>query len=290
MKMEKLRACNLCESNELLLVDKNNNICQCKNCGFVFDNPRPTWEEIVSYYSRNDKYDSWLGELEERDLLWKRRLRLVKKYMKSGDLLDVGTGIGQFLFYARNDFKVRGTEISESAIAIAKEKYDMDVIKGEIEHINLDYNFNVITLFHVLEHVSNPSSTIMRCRELLKNGGILIIAVPNDIVKFRLTVKRFLSIFKGSKPINFCKLGLTKLTLDGSQYEIHLSHFTPSVLQGFLERNGFVISKITLDPYYVARGIKKVYHDLLYFSCLIVMKILRINLYFTTWIVAKNIK
>ncbi|GFP24459.1 hypothetical protein HKBW3S09_01926, partial [Candidatus Hakubella thermalkaliphila] len=186
-----------------------------------------------------------------------------KRYKRSGDLLDVGTGIGQFLFFARNDFKAKGMEISESAITIAKQKYDIDVTRGEIESINWDSKFDVITLFHVLEHVPNPSSTMERCRELLNNGGILIIAVPNDTIGIRPTVIRLLSTFKIGKFRNYGRLGLPRLALDGSQSEIHLSHFTPSVLKGFLERNGFVVIRNTLDPYYAAKGIKKVFHDLL---------------------------
>jgi SAM-dependent methyltransferase len=277
MILENLKRCNLCGSDNIASIDRNNNICQCRNCGYVFDNPRPTLDEIISYYSQSDKYDSWFAEEKERDLLWKRRLRMIKRHKKSGTLLDVGTGTGQFLFLAKNDFKVKGTEISESAIKIAKQKYNVDVIRGEIESIKLDSKFDVITLFHVLEHVPNPSSTIKRCRELLNNEGVLIIAVPNDVFGILPIVRRFVK-----------HLLLPKIALDGSRNEVHLSHFTPSVLEEFLERNGFIIIESTLDPYYVAKGFKRFFHDLLYFFCLLVMKISRTNIYRTIWIAAKK--
>jgi SAM-dependent methyltransferase len=288
MKLENLRICNLCESNNISPTDEDNNIYQCKNCGYVFYNPRPTWDEIVSFYSRIDRYDSWLEKLEERDLLWKRRLRLIKKHKGSGSLLDVGTGIAQFLFFARNNFKVKGTEISQRAIIIAKQKYNIDVSHGEIESIEFNSKFDVITLFHVLEHVLNPLSTIKRCKELLNNEGILIIAVPNNFISIKSVVVRLLSILRIGRFRNHGRLGLAALTLNGSQREIHLSHFTPSVLKGFLERNGFTVIKNTLDPYYVAKGVKKVFHDLFYFSCLLVMKAFKMNLYDTIWIVARS--
>jgi SAM-dependent methyltransferase len=288
MELENLRICNLCESHNISPTDENDNIYQCKNCGYVFYNPRPTWDEIVSFYSRIDKYDSWLEELEERDLLWKRRLRLIKRHKGSGSLLDVGTGIAQFLFFARNNFKVKGTEISQSAITIAKQKYNIDVSHGEIESIEFNSKFDVITLFHVLEHVPNPLSTIKRCKELLNNEGILIIAVPNNFISIKSVVKRLLSILKIGRFRNYGRLGLPTLALNGSQREIHLSHFTPSVLKGFLERNGFIVIRNTLDPYYAAKGIKKVFHDLLYFSCLLLMKAFKVNLYDTIWMVAKS--
>ena len=287
MKLEKLKICNLCESNKINFIDRNNNICQCKNCGYVFDNPRPTWDEIISYYSQSDKYDSYFKMEKERDLLWKRRLKLIKKYKRSGNLLDVGTGPAQFLFFAQNYFKVKGTEISESAISIAKQKYNIDVIQGEIESIAFNSKFDVITLIHVLEHVPSPSLTIKRCKELLNNEGILFIAVPNDLVGIKSILKRLLSFFKIGKFKNYGMLGLPKLALDKSQNEIHLSHFKASVLEKFLKRNGFKIIDNTLDPDYTAKGIKKVLNVFLYFYCLALMKIFKINLYDKIWIVAK---
>lgn len=285
--LEQLKTCNLCKSDNIIFID--NNVSRCKNCGYIFENPRPTLDELTSYYSRINKYDLYLGEEEARDLLWKRRLRLIKRYKRYGTLLDVGTGIAQFLFFAKNNFEVKGTEISESAIRIAKQKYNIDVTRGEIETIDLGSKFDVITLFHVLEHVPNPSSTINRCRELLNSEGILIIAVPNDIVSMRSTVRRLLSVLKIGKSRNYGRLGLPKLVLDGSQEEIHLSHFTPSVLRRFLGRNNFIIVQNTLDPYYAVKGVRKVIHDLFYFSCLLVTKISRINIYDTIWIVAKAV-
>ena len=287
MEFEHLRICNLCESNKISPIDEDNNVYQCKSCGYVFYNPRPTWDEIVGFYSRMNKYDSWLEELEERDVLWKRRLRLVKRHTASGSLLDVGTGIAQFLSVARHDFKVKGTEISRSAILIAKQKYDIDVNQGEVEGIEFDLKFDVITLFHVLEHVPNPLSTLTRCKELLNNGGILIVAVPNNIISIKSVVKRLLSILKIGRFRNCGRLGLPKLALNGSQREIHLSHFTPSVLKGFLERNGFVVIRNSLDPYYAAKGVRKIFHDLLYLSCSVVMKASNINFYDAIWMVAK---
>lgn len=288
MELEHLRVCNLCENNNISSIDEKNNVCQCRHCGYVFYNPRPTWDEIVGFYSRIDKYDSWLEELEERDLLWKRRLRLVKRHKASGSLLDVGTGIAQFLSIAKDNFEVKGTEISQSAIIIAKEKYHIDVNHGEIERIEFNSKFDVITLFHVLEHVPNPLLTIKRCKELLNNEGILIVAVPNNVISIKSVIKRLLSILQIGRFSNCGRLGLPKLELNGSQREIHLSHFTPSVLKKFLERNGFAVIRNTLDPYYAAKGVKKMFHDLLYLFCLVVMKIFRINLYDTIWMVAKS--
>src|SRR5256885_16325392 len=70
-------------------------------------------------------------------------------------------------------------------------------------------------------------------------------------------------------------LGLPRLTLDGSIAEIHLSHFTPSVLRRLVETTGFSVMVNTLDPYYVATGFARVKADIFYYSCLAVRQIFR---------------
>ena len=100
MNQDILRSCDLCGSNQIMVLDAESNICKCGACGYVFDNPRPTTEEVAIFYSKPGKYDLWVREEEARDLLWTRRLRKMEKTKKSGSLLDVGTGAGQFLHHA----------------------------------------------------------------------------------------------------------------------------------------------------------------------------------------------
>jgi hypothetical protein len=102
MKTELLQQCNVCNSTVLEVVDPDCNIVRCQACGYIFDNPRPTTEELITFYSRPTQYDSWLIELDVRDRLWKRRLSKLHPTKKPGSLLDIGTGIGQFLDVARN--------------------------------------------------------------------------------------------------------------------------------------------------------------------------------------------
>src|SRR5438067_7792894 len=134
MELETLSRCIVCDDTFLQQVDPACNIARCAKCGYIFDNPRPTFRELVNFYSRPSQYDSWLGELKARNRIWHRRLRLILKTRKKGSLLDVGAGIGQFLSAARDHYdSVYGTEVSKSAIQIAKEKYDLDLIEGTLE-------------------------------------------------------------------------------------------------------------------------------------------------------------
>lgn len=254
--MELVSSCSICHSDLLLQIDTNWNFCRCRGCGFVFDSPRPSADEIVAFYSQAGKYDSWLDEVAAREQLWKRRLKKLLPYSTPGSLLDIGTGIGQFLHVARPFFReVHGTEVSESAVRVAKEKYALDILHGAIEELSLaPDSFDNISLFHVLEHVPDPSALIETCSMLLRSRGTLFIAVPNDVLAWTSSLKRF------GKKLGFAPfekfspaLGISKA---GSSREIHLSHFTPPVLRQLLETRGFSVVAESIDPYYVAAGMK----------------------------------
>src|ERR1051325_4003964 len=169
MESELLQQCSLCDSHQLDVLDAQCNIAQCRACGYVFDNPRPPLAALIGFYSKPGKYDSWLEELGPRERLWKRRLSKLQSAKKPGSLLDVGTGIGQFLSLARNSYsEVYGTEVSSTAVEIARQKYDLDLFHGTIDDLHAHgRTFDNISLFHVLEHVPDPKSMLKTCHSLL---------------------------------------------------------------------------------------------------------------------------
>ena len=288
MSDEYIKTCKLCNSGQLKNIDDLCNIYQCSSCGYIFDNPRPSFNEICDYYSRPGKYNGWLEDLRPREELWKRRLDLIRKWKKPGSVLDVGTGIGQFLDIGRGDFtETCETEISDSAIHIAKERYGLDIFQGPIEDIDFsDRKFDNITLFHVLEHVDGPRAVIRKCRALLREGGMLFIAVPNDIQSVKARGKEMARKIRLSRPSLKGVFGLPKLTLDGSLDEIHLSHFTPAVLNTMLEREGFRVLESSMDPYFVGTGVLHIIQKIYYLSHRAIFRITGMNLYNTIWIVA----
>jgi ubiquinone/menaquinone biosynthesis C-methylase UbiE len=288
--MEDVKSCGACGSSSLAVVDGRIGLSACTSCGFVFYSPRPAPADIAGYYSREGKYDLWLGEERARDLLWRRRLAKLKKYKRGGALLDVGAGTGQFLSHARRDFEVAGTEISASAVRVAKERYDIDLLAGSLGDIDFGARrFDVITLFHILEHVPSPSELLDKCRRLLKEDGIIVMAVPNELGSFesivKRAVKRLLAAVSLSAGRRYGAYGLPKLALDGSLDEIHLSFFTGATLRRLVEARGLKVVDETLDPYYAATGLGKIFHDLVYLKCLVLHKLFRINLYPAIWLV-----
>lgn len=286
--MEVVLSCNVCRSDRIQNVDTVFNFCRCDSCGYVFDSPRPSVAEVAAFYSEPAKYDSWLKEERARDALWRRRLRKLLRHSAEGSLLDIGAGIGQFLHHAQPLFtRIAGTEVSESAVRIAKAKYRINLYTGLAEELDLPpASFDNITLFHVLEHVSDPGRLIRRCRDLLRPQGILAIAVPNDVRAWSSKVKRLgkrmgLGPFRKFSPV----LGISRA---GTSREIHLSHFTPEVLRRLLEESGLNLAEESLDPYYVSTGPRLLLDSIYYGLHCTLHAALKINYYDTIWMIARK--
>jgi ubiquinone/menaquinone biosynthesis C-methylase UbiE len=285
---ETLSRCLLCDSKRIQAADEEYNLSRCQACGYVFDNPRPTLTALVSFYSKPGKYDSWVEAEAPRNRLWKRRLRKLLKHAGRGNLLDVGTGTGQFLNVAKPFFNlVTGTEVSQSGLSIAKEKYNLDIAHGELEECDLQReSFDTITLFHVLEHVPDPRKTIAICRDLLKMDGILLVCVPNDVLAWTSQVK-ILGKRLGLRPFQKFspKIGVPRAF---TSKEIHLSHFTATVLRRSLEKAGLEVIDESLDPYYSAAGFWLVLHSAYYAFHRSLFGLLHVNRYDTIWMVARK--
>jgi 2-polyprenyl-3-methyl-5-hydroxy-6-metoxy-1,4-benzoquinol methylase len=285
---ELVLACNVCRSDRIQKMDPDFNFCRCDCCGYVFDSPRPSFALISAFYSQAGKYDTWLDEERARDMMWKRRLKKLSRYSSKGRLLDVGTGYGQFLHHARPFFaEVNGTEVSESAIRLAKEKYGLSLIAGQVEALDMpSQSFDTVTLFHVLEHVPDPSKLVTVCHALLREHGILVISVPNDVLAWTSKIKKIgkklgLQPFQKFSP----KLGISRA---GASREIHLSHFTPAVLRRLLEGCGLQVTEESLDPYYASTGIRLFLDSAYYILHHLLHATLKINRYDTIWMVARK--
>jgi SAM-dependent methyltransferase len=280
--------CDVCRSARIHNVDPDFHFCRCDACGYVFDSPRPSAAQIAVFYSQPGKYDSWLREERSRDALWQRRLAKFLPHKAEGNLLDIGAGVGQFLYLARGSFtEVAGTEVSRSAIKIAKDKYGIELYEGEAEALPLPpAAFDNICLFHVLEHVAGPSGLLGRCRELLRPQGTLVIAVPNDVLAWSSWIKKHgkrlrLKRFQKFSPV----LGISRA---GGSREIHLSHFTPAVLRRVVEGAGLTVVEESLDPYYVAGGARLLLESAYYGLHRALHALFKINRYETIWMIARK--
>lgn len=283
---ETLARCILCESTEIRPLCHQNRFDICKSCGHIFDNPRLTQQSIIDHYGEPDQYNEWLGQERARQDLHRRRLKKIRKHISKGALLDVGAGIGEFQSVAQQYFEVIGTEISKRAVEIARNKYDTELREGEFESMQFERSFDLITMFHVLEHVPNPSRTLERCYQILKPNGLLVLAVPNDVDSILTRRNRLCRKLGLKKYLPLGELGLPALTSDMG--EIHLSHFKQPQLESSLLSHGFVIEESSLDPYFSVLGTRRVRRYLRLWFYQMVFLLTGRNLYDAIWIVARK--
>lgn len=195
--IERLSKCPLCKSglflNALEVKDHAVSkelfiICKCTNCKVQFTNPRPKPDRIGKYYDFPEYYshDDSAKNLTQllyqtiRKIAIRRKLALINSLVQEpGNLLDYGCGTGEFLNQAKLEgWNVSGFEPNQKARTLAEEKISKK-ISSEQDDLDSNQNFDVITLFHVLEHVHKLRKSIKSLLKSLKSGGYLLIAVPN---------------------------------------------------------------------------------------------------------------
>lgn len=222
--------CDLCGSNEtrsLVNTDKFN-IVQCQECGLVYMNPRPDKQWLSEYYIN---YYSDLKVYYEEERLYKyrfkERLNAIEKFKDEGRLLDIGCGIGYFLQLAKErKWQVSGIEFSPLSADVARAA-GVDVLTGSIEDMDLESDsFDVITMWHVIEHLQRPSETLKKIYRALKQGGILAVETPNMDYYFK---------FKADK-------------LNGVLGREHLYNFSTRTLARLLENSGFTVLNLEQRP------------------------------------------
>jgi len=174
------------ETQDHFLSKENFTLVEEPELEMLITRPQPSEEEIGKYYE-GDNYishtDSKKGlfnfvyqKVKTTNLLGKVRL-IDSLIPKKGTLLDVGSGTGDFLLTAKNlGWKISGMEVNEAARNLSANKEIP--VANKLEYFNGE-EFDVVTLWHVLEHMHDLEGSIKRLSSLVKEGGYLIIAVPN---------------------------------------------------------------------------------------------------------------
>lgn len=197
--MEILESCPLCKGEDFkdrfACVDYTVSkeifqVVECDSCGFVFTNPRPFEKELGNYYksdtyiSHSDTSKGLVNKLYKaiRLITLKQKHSLVSPFIQSGSLLDIGCGTGAFLNYCkRQGVSVNGIEPDSDARKFGLNNYGIDVYPEDKLQQFPNNSFSVITMWHVLEHVSNLNERVSEINRLLTDKGRVFIAVPNHL-------------------------------------------------------------------------------------------------------------
>jgi len=171
--------------------DEQWQILRCKECGFGWTYPVPSVDQLRSYYPPG--YIGDVGKtLEEylsgkllRTRSWRSetsKVALVEKYVSRGTILDVGCGDGKFLWALDSRrWNPVGVDFGGETLRLVQEKMPLlRLISGDLFSAALaEGSFNAITFWHALEHIPDPSATLVRASELLCPGGWLFMSLPN---------------------------------------------------------------------------------------------------------------
>ncbi len=246
--------CPLCNSKEIIahlrcrdhfFSNEEFEIFRCVLCGFIFTQDHPDeisagrYYESDEYVSHNDTsagFSNMLYKLSRKIMLVKKRKLILKLTgIKTGKLLDIGSGSGHFLHEMKNaGWDITGIEINEKVRTISEKKFNLTVISPANMHSVETGSFDCITLWHVLEHFHDPFSYAREIYRLLKPGGICIAAMPNSD---SFDAHYYLSSW--------------------AAYDVprHLWHFNPDTFEKFCHKAGLHLMRMAslpLDVFYIS--------------------------------------
>lgn len=256
--MQSLSNCPICNSTQfspfLSAVDNTVSretfqIVQCNSCGFKFTNPRPEESELGRYY-KSEEYvshsntkkgfiNSTYQSVRKYTLL--KKLQLISKHYKTGRILDIGCGTGEFLNVCKNaKWQTVGIEPDDDAREMAIKNYGLDVHQESDLVFLENASFDVISMWHVLEHVPKLNERVEELKRLIKPNGIIIIAVPNC-----------------------SSLDAKTYQQNWAAYDVprHLYHFSPKDIETLFRNHGMKVFRILpmiFDSFYVSMLSEKI--------------------------------
>lgn len=205
--------------------------------------PKPSLEKLPSYYESEDYISHTDSKRSLTDKLYqfvksyalKSKLKLINSFQtEEKNLLDVGCGTGEFLLTCKNNgWNVVGVEPNKMARTLTEEKIETETIYSELNEIESN-RFDVITLWHVLEHVPDLTQYISKLESLLKPNGVLLIAVPNYKSFDATYYKNFWAAFDVPR---------------------HLWHFSQTSIKLLFSKSNFLLKKVVpmyFDSFYVS--------------------------------------
>lgn len=204
---------------------------KCKKCGLVYGNPSPAEDSLNKYYSiiAKEKFGGIYGNIKEREkfLFQMSNVRLdnISRLTGKKTLLDIGTGIGFFIKCALDrEYDAYGLELTPEDCKYAKARYGLDLMQRNFYSFTEDEQYDIVTMFEVIEHMRTPLKDLKRINKLVKMGGIFVIATPILDSKYA----------QDKKEANVFWNVVT-----------HLSYFTKDVLEAYLQSAGFQVITIT---------------------------------------------
>lgn len=199
---------------------------RCERCNLVFLHPQPRRSELVNAYrgAESDPVDPTTDPTGEEAVYFDRFSealgRIESRIPGRGRILDIGCAWGFFLAVCRaRGWEAFGVDPSETQARYARERFGLPVHAGFLSDARFpSAQFDVVTLWHVLEHIPDPLRELHEIRRIMKEGGLLVLSVPTP-----QSARQYLS----------------------DAVPLHLFYFNEQTLTLLLERAGFRVSSVT---------------------------------------------
>lgn len=218
-------------------------VFECPSCHLLYTVPRPSSEKLGEYYKSENYYShqenkhGLIPRIYEsvKTVNLRRKVRLATEGLSPGSVLDIGCGVGDFLAtMADQQWHIVGIEPDLDACAIAEKRLGVKPLSPHQYSSLPDHSMDLITLWHVLEHVEDLHFQFDELNRLLKPGGRLLIALPNYTSYDAQYYGQFWAAWDVPR---------------------HLYHFNPDALRKIASSCSFEITdiqKLTWDAYYIS--------------------------------------
>jgi 2-polyprenyl-3-methyl-5-hydroxy-6-metoxy-1,4-benzoquinol methylase len=256
--MENISGCQICNGSSFVLLAQPVDylvsgemfgVVKCNDCGFVFTNPRPELNSLFKYYKSAD----YISHTDSDRTLTERVYKYVKHFMlgkkvrllhklkpglKSLSILDYGCATGEFVLRAQQGgFETFGFEPDQDARERAINKgvriFDAEEVQFNAKE-HKHRTFDIITLWHVLEHIPDLNTKAKLLNQLLNKDGLIVVAVPE-----------FMSYDSSFYKDSWAAWDVPR----------HLNHFEEKTIVRYFEKHGFYLVNIQplyFDSFYIA--------------------------------------
>jgi len=178
--------CKICDGGDIAnYFEGEDKVFKCSKCGIGFLNPSLVKLDYPDYYEEASNYTAIVNDENRLKIISDNansQLDFIEKHidLEGGSLLDIGTHTGIFIREAiKRGFKAEGVEPNKTVVEWAKTR-GIPVINGGIESYDSGKTYDIITLFHVLEHLDNPVENLSKIGKWLNRDGYLVLEVPNS--------------------------------------------------------------------------------------------------------------
>lgn len=193
--------CNICKSGNCSVLFADTTLCKsgrqgivrCSDCGLVYRNTSKAKGAILEQYSSKKYPPSNPDWIEGRKRVFHSQIEMLSQFRKTGNILDIGAGHGFFVAACEQaGWNCTGIEPSMQLREFAEKDLGVDLIGNKVENAPLENeSFDVVTLWNVIAHLSDPLKTLSDLHCLLRPGGAILIRSPN--ASFHVPARRMLA-------------------------------------------------------------------------------------------------